>query len=616
MIWTCDTEFMDLRYAYREPIVGCAYNGYARLTFTTSEQMAQWMRSLSEETILAGHNIKEEFKTCRISTDGVKAKLFDTLIASWLLNENIDHSLEAESLRLLRRSIDKPIKRRDNQLFWKNYQTPFSEAPIEEVTEYCHSDCVATWQLVPLYMAGLKAEGLENHYWTIEEPFLRCLIEMEQRPLTINEGARSELSSILANAIDLTCHHIFGNVGYVFNLNSPPQLRSVLYTKEWETSERGLVGYYKSCVHKPDATKCKVDNCDGPKPRFGRIAVPRRGCGLKPVLWTDNDDNPQPSTKGDALRILEERGEGGDLIPALLEYRQLSKLQSTYIEAFPRYMKDGKTYASFNRTGTVTGRLSSGGEGSFNLQNIPIRTDAGKQVRNLFIPKEGHSLVVADHSQIEYRILAHATQEPVLLQAFKDGKDVHEATASLFVGEDKAKAYRFVGKTLNYAAVYGAGPGKIATILRGEGLHWSAAECGQALKKYYSELPNVGAWKQRTIGRAKRLGYITCLSGRRRRVPDLQSHNYGVRTAAERQVVNSYFQGSAMDILQVAMVTMWYEDIPMILTVHDEVVAEVPDSEAAWYEEVMKDIMEAEVFGMTVPVECSTAIVKQWGAAK
>lgn len=577
---------------------GCGYylacfiypNGTSIVLEDRDETVRECEHLRTKGFTVAGHNIRSDFTA--LGTYPEDVPVFDSLVLSWLFNENGRHGLKYLAERDLGRKLEDPIKTRDKKVYWRTYKTHIIDAPQEEVATYCMEDARATRDLSLFYWERLP-EGLTTWYLNKEAPFDYTLYKMERRGIALDGEALMSETYTLSQDVEVAKAKVFASVGYEFNLNSPQQLGNVLYTGEWHDKERQLVGQYKNG-----------------KDKYGWVNVPRKGLGLRPGKTTENG---LPSTDEETLLGLA----GHPTVDAVLEYREAAKVLSTYLLAFPQYMEGGRLFGHFNSTGTVTGRLSSNDP---NLQNIPSRGSLGKRVRTLFVPEPGNVLVVADLDQVEYRLLASFSREPALVEAFETGADIHLRTAELVgVGQ------RAVGKTLNYAVVYGAGPGKVASLLTQAGLPTSPDQARNFLDRYYDALPNVVAWKERVLAYCRRNGFVVTLGGRLRRLPDINlpvaSQEFRRRRfGAERQAINSVIQGSAADLMKVAMLRMDEDGLPILLQVHDEVVAEVPDDaqSCAWAEEVILHGVAAarEELGVAVPLTCEPKAVQNWGQAK
>jgi DNA polymerase-1 len=320
------------------------------------------------------------------------------------------------------------------------------------------------------------------------------------------------------------------------------------------------------------------------------------------------------STDVDALEKLEG---SHPIIPKLLEYREVQKLLSTYIDALgPQVLPEsGRLHTSFNQTVTATGRLSSTGP---NLQNIPVRTEAGKTIREAFVAPPGHLFVSADYSQIELRILAHVSKDPFLVQSFHDDKDIHTQTASAIYGvfpEMVTSEMRRAAKTINFGLMYGMGPINLSRQL---GISFKEAQA--FIDAYFNQFPTIKSYMTASIERARASGYSETLLGRRRYLPEINSQNRQVREAAERTAINTPIQGTAADIIKIAMVRIAAAKLEsgirftMLLQVHDELVFEVHQNDAERLKEWACAMMSA-AYKLDVPVKVDAGIGKNWSEA-
>jgi DNA polymerase I len=315
------------------------------------------------------------------------------------------------------------------------------------------------------------------------------------------------------------------------------------------------------------------------------------------------------------VQVLAELRAQHPIIELILRSRQLTKLKSTYVDALPLLVhpQTGRVHTSFNQTLTATGRVSSSDP---NLQNIPIRTELGRRVRQAFVAPTGCQLLGADYSQIELRILAHVTREPALLEAFQQHEDIHAATAERILGvpmEDVTADQRRIAKTVNFGVLY-----RISDYGLASRLGMTNAEAGAFIREYFARYPRVRAYQEEVLAEGRRQGYVTTLLGRRRYLPELTAGHGGIRQAAERMAVNAPIQGTAADIIKKAMIDIqrYLEEhdlrAKMLLQVHDELVFEVPDGEVAQLAPVVKRLMEG-AYALDVPLEVDVKTGRHWG---
>lgn len=413
--------------------------------------------------------------------------------------------------------------------------------------------------------AALAQEGLEGVLREIEMPLVPVLEDMERRGIRLEPGVLDELARRLEVSLGELEREIHGEAGGPFNVNSPQQLAEVLFAR------RGL-------------------------PVLRRTAKTRA-----------------PSTDAEVLAELAARGYR---LPALiLEYREQAKLKSTYVDALPRQVAaDGRIHTRFNQAVASTGRLSSSDP---NLQNIPIRSELGRAVREAFVAEEGHLLVAADYSQIELRVLAHLADEPALQRAFAAGEDIHAATAALVFGiapELVGPEQRRAAKTINFGLIYGMGAYSL-----GKDLGVSPAEAQRFIDAYFARLPRVREFLEATKAEARARGRVATLFGRIRRIEGLDARNPQLRANAERQAINAPVQGTAADLVKLAMIRLAARLDParawMVLQVHDELVVETPAQQAADVAATMREVMEG-VTELRVPLRVDVGVGRSWGEAK
>ena len=436
---------------------------------------------------------------------------------------------------------------------------PAGEGPDERAS--------AAAALAPLLAKRIKNEGLEEVFTTLELPLVPVLEEMERHGIRLDVAVLTELSQRLTVSLSELEREIHSEAGGPFNINSPQQLAEVLFER------RGL-------------------------------PVLRRTAKTK-----------APSTDADVLAELAARGHR---LPALLlEYREQTKLKSTYADALPRQVgTDGRVHTRFNQAVAATGRLSSSDP---NLQNIPARSDLGREVRRAFVADPGHLLLAADYSQIELRVLAHLSQDPALEEAFARGEDIHRATAALVFGvapELVGPEQRRAAKTINFGLIYGMGAHALAREL---GV--SNAEAQKFIEAYFARLPRVREYLDRTKEQARETGKVTTLFGRARFISGLDATNSQVRGNAERQAINAPVQGTAADLMKLAMIHLHRElaerSLParLLLQVHDELILEVASKSLNVVAALAKSVMES-VAELRVPLKVDVGSGPSWAAAK
>jgi DNA polymerase-1 len=504
-----------------------------------------------------GQNAKYDYKVVRrwgIRPAGIH---FDTMIAAWMLDSDeglygLDHLAEK---RLGFRTLPyKDLVGKDQTL---------EQIPLQQVTDYSGEDADLTLRLYHLLDKELAAEGLSTVFHDIEMPLIEVLAEMELAGIRILPTELAAYSSEMEKDLSRLENEIYELCGRTFNINSTKQLQEILFT--WRK--------------------------------------------LTPVKKTKTGF----STDVDVLEILAEQ----DPVPEkILQHRKLSKLKSTYVDALPLLINEetGRLHTHYVQTGAATGRLSSKDP---NLQNIPIREEQGRRIRTAFVPAPGMVFISADYAQIELAILAFLSQDPILLEAFREGKDIHRQTAALIFGvtEDAVTAdQRRVGKTINFGVVYGMSAFGLA-----QGLKIPRAEADRFITTYFQRLSGVDRFLKETIRSAEETGAVRTLMGRKRRINAINSRNRTEKNAAERVAVNSPIQGTAADIVKMAMVKLYRrlrEDnlaTRILLQVHDEIILEAPEAEAAAVERIVREVME-HVTEQPIPLKVQCETGDSWGA--
>lgn len=485
---------------------------------------------------------------------------FDTMIAAFLLGGQTLGLKQLASERL--RETMTPIK---DLIGSGAKQITMAEVPISSAAPYAAADADMTLRL----RAGLEQElhdrGLWGLFSEVEMPLIPVLMQMEMTGVAVDVAVLREQSLRLGTQLERLEQEIYDAVGHQFNVNSPKQLSSIL---------------------------------------FEELALPKT-----------RKTTQGYSTDAQSLEALRE---AHPVIDLLLDYRQLAKLKSTYLDALPTLINpaDGRVHTNFNQCGAATGRISSSDP---NLQNIPVRTEVGRDVRRAFVARiDGGpaTLLSADYSQIELRILAHITQEPRLVEAFLADEDIHKATgADLFgvaIGQVTADQRR-LAKTINFATIYGLSAQGLA--LRTE---LSNREAQDFIKQYFARYPGIEAYLKQTIARTRAEGYAETLLGRRRYIGDINSNNFNIRSGAERMATNHPIQGTNADIIKIAMTRIQAElerrnlRSRMILQVHDELIFECPNSELEEVAELASMIMPASI-ELSVPVKVDLKAGPNWG---
>lgn len=508
-----------------------------------------------------GQNLKYDLKVLRKYNLSVEGPLFDTMIAHYLINPDMRHNMNvlAETyLNYSPQSIEELIGKKG-----KNQKT-MREVLVKEVAEYAVEDADITFQLAQHFKKEMSDANTLNLFNSIEIPLIKVLADMELEGIRLDVDFLNGLSSDLEKDISALEESIYNKAGEVFNIASPKQLGVILFEK-------------LKLVDKPKKTK-----------------------------------TGQYSTAEDVLSYL---AKDHEIIRAILEYRGLAKLKSTYVDALPEQVlsKTGHIHTEYLQTVAATGRLSSINP---NLQNIPIRTERGRQVRKAFIPKdEHHILLAADYSQIELRVIAALSKEETMIQAFKNGEDIHASTASKVFNvplEEVTREQRSNAKTVNFGIIYG-----VSAFGLSNQTDLSRTEAKTLIDTYYATYPKLRAYMADQVDFARDNGYVKTISERRRYLKDINSRNAVVRGAAERNAVNAPIQGSAADIIKIAMIRIHdklkngnYKS-KMLLQVHDELVFDVYMPELERIKRLIKEEMES-AHTLNVPLDVEIDMGANW----
>jgi DNA polymerase-1 len=434
-------------------------------------------------------------------------------------------------------------------------QVTFDQVPVEEARDYSCGDSDVTLRLTPMLEKKVREDGMGRLLDEIELPLLGALLELEGNGVKIDAAHFAALSRDFEKKMTAAVQDAFRIAGEEFNLDSPKQLQRILFDK----------------------------------------------LGLNPGKRTKTGFSTDVS-------VLEKLAPDHDLPAKILEYRQLAKLKGTYIDALPALVnpETGRIHTSYNQAVAATGRLSSSDP---NLQNIPVRTAEGRLIRKGFIPEAGRVLVGADYSQIELRVLAQVSGDPRLRQAFREEKDIHSATAlDLFGSADDE--HRRSAKAINFGIIYG-----MSAFGLSQRLAIDQKKAQEFIDLYFSQYPGVKAWLDGTIAEARKIGYVKTMFDRRRYTPDLKSQNRVISGAAERIAVNAPIQGSAADLMKMAMIAVSRRlrgtKTLLILQVHDELVLEAPEAEADEAAKMLREEMEG-VHPMDVPLQVEVTRGATW----
>ena len=508
-----------------------------------------------------GHNLKFDLKVLENYNIKVKAPFFDTMIAHYLINPDMRHNMNilAETyLDYSPQSIKELIGKKGVN------QGSMRDVPIENQTEYAVEDADVTFQLKHFFEKEMDSAQTLDLYKKVELPLVKVLTAMECEGINIDVSFLEELSKNLTKDVQKLEDSIFNMVGETFNLASPKQLGSILFDK-------------LKLVDKPKKTK-----------------------------------TGQYSTAEDVLSYL---AKDHPIVSDILDWRSLKKLQNTYVDALPKDInpKTNRVHTIYNQAVAATGRLSSNNP---NLQNIPVRTSRGKQVRKAFIPRdESYVLMAADYSQIELRIIAALSKDEGMITAFQNNEDIHQATAAKVFDiplDEVTQAQRSNAKTVNFGIIYG-----VSAFGLSQQTDLNRNEAKELIDTYYSTYPKLRNYIQDQVDFARDNGYVTTVLGRRRYLKDIYSQNAIVRGAAERNAVNAPIQGSAADIIKLAMIAIqnkldkgsWQSK--MLLQVHDELVFDVPKEEIETLQTMIKNEME-NAFSLDVPLMVDIGIGSNW----
>ncbi|WP_089932883.1 DNA polymerase I [Candidatus Entotheonella palauensis] len=508
-----------------------------------------------------GQNIKYDLIVLERHGVRMRGLAFDTMVAGYLLNpsrraNNLD-ALAKEYLHYTPTSYEDVAGKGAKQI-------TFDQVDIERATAYSSEDSDVAALLVECQKPKLADHQLERLFQEVEMPLIEVLADLEMRGITVDADYLQDMSERLQIRMDALMEDIYSLAGEEFNINSSQQLQKILFDK----------------LKLPPGKKTKTG------------------------YSTD-------------VSVLEQLAFEHELPEHILDYRHLAKMKSTYIDALPQLIhpETGRIHTSLNQTITETGRLSSSNP---NLQNIPIRSDLGRQIRRAFVAAPGHRLISADYSQIELRLLAHFTHDPVLTEAFRQGQDIHTRTAmDVFTVDESAVDgdMRRMAKTVNFGIIYGLSPFGLASRL-----HITNEEARNYINNYFARYPLVKSYLDGIIEEAREQGYVTTLMQRRRYLPEMNNRNRQVREAAERTAINMPFQGSAADLIKLAMVQLHHqiktENLPchMLLQIHDELLFEIPEAAVDEMVPRIKEAME-HVWDLEVPLTVDVGQGDNWAQA-
>ncbi len=565
-----DTETTSINPLEAE-LVGIAFSWQAGKGFyipvpedrAATQELVEKLRPFFEsETIeKVGQNLKYDIKVMHNYNIEVKGKLFDTMLAHYLINPDMRHNMDVLSETYLNYtpiSITELIgKKGKNQLSMR-------QVPLDKQTEYATEDADVTYQLAQHFRPELSEAKTDTLFEEIEVPLLRVLADMESEGINLDEDYLKNLSVALDSDIKTLETKIYEQAGEQFNIASPKQLGEILFGK-------------MKLVEKPKKTK-----------------------------------TGQFSTSEEVLSYL---AKDHEIIQNVLDFRGLSKLKSTYVDALPNEVQkhSGRVHTDYMQTVAATGRLSSNNP---NLQNIPIRTERGRQVRKAFIPRDNnYVLLAADYSQIELRIIAALSEEDTMISAFKNGEDIHASTASRVFNVpiyEVTREQRSNAKTVNFGIIYG-----VSAFGLSNQTDLTRSESKELIDTYYKTYPKLRNYMSEQVDFARDHGYVQTVLGRRRYLKDINAGNQVVRGAAERNAVNAPIQGSAADIIKIAMINIHKKlsekdyKTKMLLQVHDELVFDCYKPELEEMKALIKKEME-NAYTMSVPLDVEVGIGENW----
>lgn len=556
-----DTSLIGMSFSFKEHQ---AWFVPVPAGFEQAQSVVKFFSPLLEhpEIIKIGHNIKFDWQVIRQYGVQIKGPFYDTMVAHYLIDANQRHKMDYLSETYLQYTpvpiealIGKPGRK----------QKSMSDVPLKELAEYAAEDADVTFRFKKIFDPLLEQKVLTKLYNEVELPLVATLQDMEWEGVHVDAVFLADYSSQLGIELTEIRDKIFQMAGAEFNLDSPKQMGEIL---------------------------------------FDRMKIPYSAPKTKTGQYQTNEDTLSK------LAVIH------PIIDAIVNYRELAKLKSTYVDAIPELInhKTGRLHTTFNQTIAATGRLSSINP---NLQNIPIRTDRGKEIRKAFIPRDqDHVILSADYSQIELRIIAAISQDENMMQAFNRGEDIHTATASKVFNVDASevnKEMRRRAKAVNFGIAYGQSAFGLSQTL-----NIPRSEAKEIIDNYFNQFPGIKQYMVDTVNFAKTNGYIQTLLGRRRYLPEINERNFTVRAQAERNAINSPIQGSAADMIKVAMVKI-HDRIKklsirsvMTLQVHDELVFDVYRSEVDLLKPLIEHEMKEAIPGLKVPIVVEMGTGDNW----
>jgi DNA polymerase-1 len=526
--------------------------------FVSAEYKAFLESFFGENIRKCGSDIKTDIRQLLDMSIEARGYVFDTALCAYLLDPSgSNYSVEKLALSYLSMRLPPSKGFEDASAF----SAPSMDNSAEEAIA---AHAAAVFLLYGKLKELLEESDMKKLYYELELPLCEVLASMEHVGMKVDANKLSEFSDMLSERIEKAREKIYGFAGYDFNINSTKMLGTVLFEK----------------------------------------------LGLPPVKKTKTGYSTD-------IEVLEKLRGMHPIVGEIIEYRQLTKLKSTYAEGLLKVIgSDGRIHTKFNMMATATGRLSSTDP---NLQNIPIRQDLGSEIRKMFVAEEGHLLVDADYSQIELRVLAHIADDKAMKEAFGKGKDIHTITASQVFGispDDVTPELRRRAKAVNFGIVYG-----ISDFSLAEDIGVTRAEAKQYMESYLNHYSGIREYMRTVVESAKETGYVKTIMNRRRYLPELRSKNFNIRSFGERAALNTPIQGSAADIIKMAMLRVHRRlkneglRSKLVLQVHDELIVEAPEDEAGPVTRILTEEME-NVVGLRVPLVAEASYGKTWYDAK
>ena len=555
-----ETDIVGISFSWQK---GIGYYLPIKNNKSAHEKSFEILRPFFESTeiIKVGHNIKFDIQVLHKYNVKVSSPIYDTMVAHYLINPDMRHNLDTLSESYLNYSpisIESLIgKKGKNQLSMR-------DVSIDKITDYASEDADITLQLKSVFDKEIKVNNLSKIFYDIEIPMINVLSEMETEGIKIDTSYLEKLDKEFEEDLEKLKKEIFKKSGEEFNLNSPKQLGEILFDK-------------LKLVSKPKKTK-----------------------------------TGQYSTSEEVLSSL---ANDHKIIEDILEWRSLDKLQNTYVKSLPNEVSSltNRVHSSFNQTVTTTGRLSSNNP---NLQNIPIRTANGQKIRRAFIPRgSDYILMAADYSQIELRVIASMSNEENMIDAFVNNQDIHTMTASKIYNvdpENVTREQRGNAKTVNFGIIYG-----VSAFGLSQQTDLNRSESKVMIDNYFLNYPGLKKYMSDQIDFARNNGYVETIMGRRRYLQNINSQNNMLRSSSERNAINAPIQGSAADIIKIAMININSElkkqslKSKMLLQVHDELVFDVHKSEKDQIKDIVKTTMESAV-KLKVPLKIDLEFGKNW----